>query len=95
MKKIKTNLIIAIIYELIAIIYGFILPRLILEQFGSEVNGLMQSITQFLGIIGFLDMGVGQVVRSSLYGPLEKRDNDQLSRIIVSTARDYNAIMIN
>ena len=92
MKKIKTNLIIAIIYELIAIIYGFILPRLILEQFGSEVNGLMQSITQFLGIIGFLDMGVGQVVRSALYGPLEKRDNDQLSRIMVSGGRFYRKI---
>lgn len=92
MKKIKTNLIVSVVYQIVAIVYGFILPRLILKQFGSEVNGLMQSITQFLGIIGFLDMGVGQVVRSALYKPLERRDNDQLSRIMVSGGKFYRKI---
>ena len=92
MKKLKTNLIISVACQLIAMIYGFILPRLILEQFGSEVNGLSQSIKQFLGIISFLDMGVGQVVRSALYRPLEQKDGDQLSRIMVSGGRFYRKI---
>ena len=92
MKKIKTNLIVSIVYQLVAMVYGFILPRLILEQFGSEANGLTQSIKQFLGIISFLDMGVGQVVRSALYKPLEQKDHDQISRILVSGRRFYRKI---
>ena len=92
MKKIKVNLISSIIYQLVAIIYGIILPKLILEYFGSEVNGLIQSVTQFLGVIGFLDMGVGQVVRSSLYKPLENGDNNSLSRIMVSGLKFYKKI---
>ena len=92
MKKIKINLIASTIYQCVAIIYGFILPKLILETYGSEVNGLLQSITQFLGVIGFLDMGVGQVVRSALYKPLEIRNTNQLSSIMVSGSKFYRKI---
>ena len=92
MKKLKKTLIISVAYQFVAIIYGFVLPRLILEQFGSEVNGLSQSIKQFLGIIGFLDMGVGQVVRSALYRPLEENNHKKVSQILVSGSRFYRKI---
>ena len=92
MKKIRINLIASIVYQIVAIIYGFVLPKLILENFGSEVNGLLQSVTQFLGVIGFLDMGVGQVVRSALYKPLEDGDSDQVSRIMATGGRFYRKI---
>lgn len=92
MKKLKINLAVSLVYQFVAIIYGFILPKLILEQFGSEVNGLLQSITQFLGIIGFLDMGVGQVVRSALYKPLETCDANKISGIMVSGSKFYRRI---
>ena len=90
--KIKTNLVVSIVYQFLAVIYGFILPRLVLQQYGSEVNGLIQSIAQFLGFIGFLDMGVGQVVRSALYQPLERQDHEQLSLIMVSGRKFYRRI---
>lgn len=92
MKRMKKNLFVSIIYQCIAIVYGFILPRLVLKHFGSEVNGLTQSISQFLSVIGFLDMGVSQVVRSALYKPLEDQDSDQISRIMVSGRRFYRSI---
>ena len=92
MKKLKVNLIVSLLYQLVAMLYGFILPRLILEQFGSEVNGLTQSIKQFLGIITFLDMGLGQVVRSALYKPLAAGDHQQISRIMVSGGKFYRRI---
>jgi O-antigen/teichoic acid export membrane protein len=92
MKKILSNGSSALIAQVVAIIYGFVLPRLILEKYGSELNGLAQSIKQFLGIISFLDMGVGQVVRSSLYSPLSRKDYQQISRIMVSGRRYYRSI---
>ena len=92
MKKMKKNIVISVIYQIVAIVYGFILPKIILEKFGSNVNGLMHSIKQFIGIIGFLDMGVGQVVRSALYKPLANHNDTQLSCIMVSGSKFYRKI---
>lgn len=66
-KKLIKNTYTAIIYQVATLICGFILPRLILGNFDSEVNGLVNSITQFLQVIQFLELGVGAVVRTSLY----------------------------
>lgn len=92
MGKLKANLIVSMPYQIITMVYGFVLPRLILEKFGSEVNGLTQSISQFLGIISFLDMGLGQVVRSALYKPLADGDHQQISCIMVSGGNFYRKI---
>lgn len=78
------NTIASLLLQLITIICGFIVPRLILQHYGSEVNGLVNSIAQYLGIIGFLEFGVGAVVQSSLYKPIAERNNNDISRIIVS-----------
>lgn len=86
------NISTSLVAQLVAVIYGFVLPRLILEQFGSEVNGLTQSIKQFLGIITFLDLGLGQVVRSALYRPLAQKDRDSVSRIMASGRKFYRRI---
>lgn len=88
-KKVLMNAGAALASQLVAVVCGFVLPRLILEYFGSEVNGLTQSIKQFLGIISFLDMGVGQVLRSALYKPLADHDHHQLSCVLASGRRFY------
>lgn len=91
-KKMMRNTVTSLAAQLVAIIYGFVLPRLILEQFGSEVNGLTQSIRQFLGVINFLDLGVGQVVRSALYRPLGEQNNEQISSVMASGGRFYRRL---
>lgn len=78
------NSISPLIYQVITIICGFILPRLILSHFGTEINGLVNSISQFLGVISFLELGVGAVVQSSLYKPLADNDNINVSKVIAS-----------
>lgn len=75
-------------------ISGFILPRLILSTYGSDVNGLVNSITQFLGVISLLDLGVGAVVQSTLYKPLADNDNVSISKIYVSANRFFKKIAV-
>lgn len=74
------------------IIMGLILPRLIIYNYGSSVNGLVNSITQFLGYISMLEMGVSAVVSSSLYLPLSKNDMPEVSKIMVASKRFYRKI---
>ena len=87
-QKLKMNTITSLSNRIVRIISGLILPRLILLYFGSETNGLVASINQFLSVITFLDLGVGSVVQSALYRPLANKDNQQISQVL-SAARNY------
>lgn len=82
----------SLLSQLTALICGFILPRFFLQYFGSEVNGLVNSITQFLGVISFLELGVGAVVQSSLYKPLADKDNAQISRVMASANKFFQRL---
>src|SRR5699024_7354186 len=68
--------------------------KLILNNYGSEINGLVNSITQFLSVITFLDLGVGSVVQSALYRPLAQENNEEISRIIKSVKRYFRNIAL-
>lgn len=78
--------------QLVVVVCGFILPRYMLSYYGSEVNGLVASITQFLGFISLLEMGIGPVIQANLYGPLAKKDNEQISKIVKSSERFFKRI---
>lgn len=86
------NSISPLIYQVITVICGFILPRLILSHFGTEINGLVNSISQFLGVISFLELGVGAVVQSSLYKPLADNDNINVSKVIASADKFFRKL---
>lgn len=91
-KLLYYNTVSSLVFQLTTIICGFILPRLILGAFGSDVNGLVSSITQFLGIISFLELGVGAVVQSALYKPLAEKRDDDVSEIIASANRFFTRL---
>ena len=65
-KKALYNIITNLIMQGSAIIYGFVIPKIIIDYFGSDVNGLVSSITQFLAYITLLESGFGPVVKSIL-----------------------------
>lgn len=91
-KLLAKNTVASLLSQITALVCGFILPRLFLEYFGSEVNGLVNSITQFLGVISFLELGVGAVVQSLLYKPLADGDKQQVSRVMVSADRFFRRL---
>ena len=91
-KLIFYNIVSPLLFQVVNVICGFIVPRLILTYFGSNVNGLVNSICQFLGIISFLELGMGVVVQSSLYKPLADKDNTTISRVITSADKFFRTI---
>lgn len=93
-RKLRLNSITSLTNQLLTLVCGFILPKLILQFYGSSVNGLVMSIMQFLNIITFLDLGVGAVVTSSLYTPLATDDVSEISRIFVSAQKFFRKIAV-
>ena len=91
-KKLKINTITSLMYQFVSIASGFILPRLILQYYGSEINGVVSSVTQFLSIISLCECGVGAVVQSALYKPLANNDISEISKIYASSNRFFRRV---
>lgn len=83
-KAIK-NTVCGIIFEIVSLLCGLILPRLILTRFGSQYNGLTSSITQFISCISLMKAGIGGVTRASLYKPLADKNYKKISEIVQQT----------
>ena len=93
-KKASYNIIFLSIYEIVAFICSLILPRLILKAYGSEYNGIVSSITQFLNFISILRLGVAGSTRVELYKSLAEDDTERTSGIIVATEKFMRKISI-
>lgn len=91
-KKLLLNTITAIIYQVCTLIFGLIIPRLVISYYGSATNGLLSSITQFLAFFSLMEMGVGAVVKAALYKPLAQKNNEEISRVLASARHFFNKI---
>ena len=93
-QKLRYTSITALMLQVTTLVCGFILPKMYLTYYGSTVNGLVSSITQFLGFIALAECGVGAVVRSAFYKPLAQKDNYDLSLIVVSSDSFFRKIAL-
>lgn len=91
-KKALMNTVISLLLQLVTAVCGFIVPRLIIGTYGSDINGLVSSITQFLSYITLFEAGVGGVVRAALYKPLADGDTPKLSSIVNATENFFRKI---
>lgn len=78
--------------QIVNLLCGFILPRLILSAYGTEINGLVSSINQFLTIVSLTEFGMTAVVQSSLYGALATKNMSKISEIMTSSSRFFSKI---
>ena len=78
----RINIVSALFLQIVTMLSGLILPRLILQYFGSEINGMVSSITQLLSFISLLEGGLGAVVLTELYKPIEDRDDVKVNSIL-------------
>lgn len=82
------NMISSMLLQVFTIISGFIIPKLILSYFGSDVNGLVSSINQFLSYITLLEGGISGVITANLYKPLVEKNAEKINSVL-KTANDF------
>ena len=86
-KKSLKNILSAFLYQALTLILGFIVPRLTLNNYGSETNGFMSLISQIYSYIALLEAGLGTMVIQALYYPISKGDRGQVSGIVNAAKR--------
>lgn len=77
-------------YQLTAMLMGFVTPRLMMLFYGSQVNGLIVSATEFLTYFRLVEAGLAAAAVYSLYKPLSERDDAGVSAIVSAARQFYN-----
>lgn len=88
------NIIVSLLLQVVTLICGFIVPKLIITKFGSNVNGLVSSIIQFLAYISLLESGFGPVVKATLYKPIANKDKKQIENILKASEKFFRIIAL-
>ena len=87
-KNISSNLLL----QLVVIVSGFIIPKLLISSFGSDTYGLVASITQFLSLIMLLEAGIGPVIKSKLYKYIAKDDKNKILLVLKDADKFFKRI---
>ena len=87
--RIKNNLISSLVYQVVLISLSFLLPRLYLENFGSEVNGVLSTIKQIFTYMCLLEAGVGLATTQALYKRIGEKDYKSASSVLSATNAYY------
>ena len=93
-KKALYNIISQMAYEIVAMICGLIMLRLILASFGSSYNGMISSITQFLDYISILTLGVSGATRVAIYRANADGGIREVSAVLKATERYMRRVAI-
>lgn len=74
---------------LITMLASFVVPRIMIGVYGSEINGLISSITQFIAYFNLLGVGISAAAVWALYKPLAEGDYNLISSIVVTAKNNY------
>ena len=88
-KRIQNNMLSSLVYQVVLISLSFLLPRLYLENFGSEVNGVLSTIKQIFMYLWVLEAGVGLATTQALYKRIGEKDYKSASAVLSATNAYY------
>ena len=80
----------AMLLQVVNMVINLILPRLIVLEYGSAANGLVNSIRQFIQYISVVEGGLTLAAVYALYKPLALNDQDKINGILAGANRLYN-----
>ena len=86
-QKALINTVVLGIYQFVMLVCGLVLPRYMLVYFGSDYNGIVTAISQFLSFIVILQIGISGSTRFALYKALANDDTLEISGIVNATEK--------
>jgi len=78
--------------QIVMFVVGLIIPSICLKYYGSETNGLVSSITQFISYITLIEAGISASMVYYLYKPLSENDDAKVSSIVSAARITYRKL---
>ena len=88
-RKALKNILANLILQITVALSGLILPRFFIIAYGSAMNGMIVSVTQFISYLALVEAGVSAASIVGLYKPLADNNIDEINRILSATKRFY------
>lgn len=76
-------------YQAIVMVAGLITPRIMLRYYGSEINGLISSINQFIVYFNLVEAGLSGAAIYALYKPLAANDYTVINGVVSAAKKFY------
>lgn len=77
------------LHHIFVIISGFIIPKILLSFYGSDIFGLVTSISQFVNYFMIVEAGLATAGVVALYKPIVDNDSKSISGIVSATRKLY------
>lgn len=90
----KINVIVSLLTQILTLALGFVIPRLLLTSYGSEVNGLTTTVTQIFVYVGLLEAGISSASLFALYKPFANDDQYEISDIFSATKLYFRKVTV-
>lgn len=88
-KRALYNLIVGMGSKFVLMVLGFIIPKIFIENYGSDVNGLLSSIGQVFAYLNLVEAGIGVATTQALYKAVAKDDWNEISAIMNASSGFY------
>ena len=93
-KKTVVNFIVSFFTQALTVALGLVVPRIILTHYGSDTNGLTNTIGQVFTYIALLEAGISAAARNAFYKPIKENKKEEISFVASLAKRYYRKITI-
>ena len=88
-KQAMKNAVTSIFLQLVLALSGIIVPRFFITLYGSAVNGLVSSISQFITYINLVEAGISAAGTVALFKPMADNDIKSTNGIMAAANKFY------
>ena len=89
-KKVYKNVGASILPQLVNIISNFVLPVMIIELYGSSINGLVSTVKSIVSYIALVGAGISVATTQALYAPVAKGEDETVKGMLKATGELFN-----
>lgn len=86
------NLIVSVVSNVVILILGLIIPRVLLTHYGSDTNGTINTISQIFAYVALIEAGIRQAAMNMLYKPIKENDRLGTINVMYASRRYYKNV---
>ncbi len=83
------NISTSVLGKLFTMVLALVVPKLIIETYGSEVNGVVASLMSFVIYLNLLEAGIGAASIQALYALVPHNKYDEINNVLSATEKFY------
>ena len=88
------NSVVAVLFQIIALLIGFFSRKIFIDYLGTEVLGLNSTASSLLGFLNLAELGIGGAIAITLYKPLFEKDKETIKEVIAMQGWLYKRIAL-